>query len=132
MIRKLIGAGMWDDRLDAKLLKFQGDGLSFSQIAERIGVSRNAAIGRYHRLRDTDFPSEAKRKLDAEAAKHRRNEQVAAHQAAIVAIMSIDLSQGVDREDAITKALESGATLQSVANALGLTRQRIHQIARAA
>ena len=41
----------WTDDADGQLRKMHAEGLSFGQIAERIGqVSRNAAIGRAHRL----------------------------------------------------------------------------------
>ncbi|MEO8317783.1 MAG: GcrA family cell cycle regulator, partial [Bradyrhizobium sp.] len=53
---------MWTDRLDAKLLKLKRDGLSFAEIGERIGVTRNAALGRFQRLNGIVFPSQAARR----------------------------------------------------------------------
>ena len=40
----------WDDAADAELRKLRADSQSFSQCAAQIGCTRNAAIGRAHRL----------------------------------------------------------------------------------
>lgn len=40
----------WTDEFSGRLVALVGDGFSFSQIASQMGVTRNAAIGRAHRL----------------------------------------------------------------------------------
>ena len=41
---------MWTDTMDAVLTQLHAEGHSFSIIGHRIGVTRNAAIGRAHRI----------------------------------------------------------------------------------
>lgn len=120
---------MWDDRLDAKLVKLQSEGLSFSQIGERIGVSRNAAIGRYNRLKGVIFASTLRRRSDAQRHVAQRTREIADKKASAIAGLTDDLARGVERHVAIANALSRGATLQTIANGLGLTKQRVHQIA---
>ena len=59
---------MWTDRLDAKLLKLKKDGLSFAEIAEQMGITRNAALGRFQRLNGVVFPSQLERRRSRAAA----------------------------------------------------------------
>lgn len=40
----------WDDERDRKLLALRAENLSCAQVGERMGISRNAVIGRLHRL----------------------------------------------------------------------------------
>lgn len=40
----------WDDERDAELRQYRLDGVSFSIIAAKLGCTRNAAIGRAHRI----------------------------------------------------------------------------------
>lgn len=40
----------WNQHLTSRLCELHGDGLSFAQVGERIGFSRNACIGRFNRL----------------------------------------------------------------------------------
>ena len=44
------GVALWTRLEDGYLLRGKGSGLSNSQIAEYLGRSTNAVIGRYHRL----------------------------------------------------------------------------------
>jgi hypothetical protein len=41
---------VWDDAAEAEFRKLRADGKSFGQCATQIGCTRNAAIGRAHRL----------------------------------------------------------------------------------
>jgi GcrA cell cycle regulator len=58
----MLGALEWtDERIDA-LVKLSADGLTAGQIAERLGgVSRNAVIGKLHRLQHGQSTREARR-----------------------------------------------------------------------
>ena len=44
------GAALWGETEDELLLKYKDYGLSNAWIADRLGRTTNAVIGRYHRL----------------------------------------------------------------------------------
>lgn len=55
----------WTVERDAILLAGKAAKLDFPAIGERLGVSKSAAIARYHRLIGTVFPSDAPDKRQA-------------------------------------------------------------------
>jgi hypothetical protein len=118
-------SGTWDDRLDSRLLKAQASGLSFAEVGQRIGVTRSAAIGRYHRLKGTLFPSQA----DAARRNHERDIAGRAwKEARAMEALGLALSCGEDRNAAIRQALDAGCRTSTLAKHFGLTNGRIHQI----
>jgi hypothetical protein len=119
---------MWNDAKDARLKKLKSEGYSFAQIGEAIGVTRNAAIGRYARLTGKYFQSETERKQKAKLGTLARKAEHEKQRCAQIDEIKHAFERGTDREELIQQARENGATLQTVADALGLTRQRIHQI----
>ena len=55
---------IWTKELDAELLRLRDkEGLSFPKTAKALGVRRDQALGRYHRLKKTKFQSLADRHL---------------------------------------------------------------------
>jgi hypothetical protein len=46
------GAALWGETEDELLLKYKDYGLSNAWIADRLGRTTNAVIGRYHRLKE--------------------------------------------------------------------------------
>lgn len=69
----------WDDH-QADLERWAAEGLTGSQIAERLGVTRNAVMGRAHRSGVTLVPTPAKRmRLNAQIADLRRREWANPH-----------------------------------------------------
>lgn len=40
----------WTSHRDAKLVEMRSEGWTFARIAEQFRISRNAAIGRFHRV----------------------------------------------------------------------------------
>ena len=63
---------MWDRERDVLLVELRAQGLSFAEIGRRIGVTRNAAISRFHWIGGTKFPSEHERKARAAAERESR------------------------------------------------------------
>lgn len=120
---------MWDGKADAKLLKLRNEGLSFAQIAERMGISRNAAIGRAQRLAGRIFPSQIARNEQAKLEAVERGQKSAQEQKAIVRRIKKAIAAGSPRLKVIEQALAKGATYQIIGDALGLSKQRVHQIA---
>jgi DNA-binding CsgD family transcriptional regulator len=118
----------WTPQRDKRLQRLQAAGLSAAQIAERIGATRNAVIGRSIRLRGIVFPSQI-RKAKAQAAERtaRRRDKKRRTQAGLAAMRQA-IARRVPRDRAIVKAVEAGLTYQAIGNALGLSRQRVHQI----
>jgi len=101
---------MWNRERDAALVELHSQGLSFAEIGRRIGVTRNAAISRFHWIGGTKFPSEHERKARAAAERERRLKLLREKQEQAVQELRRDLATDMLRRDAILKALESGAT----------------------
>jgi hypothetical protein len=120
---------MWDESKDTRLKKLKAHGYSFAESAEMIGVTRNAAIGRFARLNGKYFKSETERKQKAKQDTLARKTEREKQRSLQVDEIKRALECGTKREDLIQRARANGATFQTVADALGLTRQRIHQIA---
>lgn len=120
-------SGFWTKARDERLFT-EWPEFSAAEIAEHLGTSRNAVIGRYHRLRRTAFSY-----LDREAterrvrAEVRRQTATAANRRAINALHAA-IEAGTPRRDAIKLARESGGSWLAIAAACGVSRQRIHQL----
>ena len=59
---------MWTDEKIAKLKKLWSEGLTTGEIGKRLGVSKNAVVGKAHRLGLKGRPSPIKRQEPAAAA----------------------------------------------------------------
>jgi len=59
---------MWNDEKIAKLKKLWSEGLTTGEIGKRLGVSKNAVVGKAHRLGLKGRPSPIKRQEAAVAA----------------------------------------------------------------
>jgi hypothetical protein len=120
---------MWTDKLDAKLLKLKKDGFSFAEIGEKIGVTRNAALGRFQRLNGVVFPSQkARRKFREDRAKRKEAARLKKEREAIRK-MKAAIAAGTDKGKAVAQAFAAGASYKAVGDVLGLSRQRAYQIA---
>lgn len=118
----------WTERRDRQLTALQEAGQSASQIAEHLGTTRNAVIARSNRIRCVKFPSDVIRaRQSRESARQRRIELKAKTKAAIADVQSL-LHSGDDRNEAVRKARENGATLAAIGAAIGVSRERIRQI----
>lgn len=120
---------MWTDRLDAKLLKLKRDGLSFAEIGERIGVTRNAALGRFQRLNGRIFPSQAERSKTRKETARLKEEARLRKEDAIIRKMKATIAAGTDRAKAMHQAHIAGARYQVIGDVFGLSRERAYQIA---
>jgi hypothetical protein len=112
----------WTRDRDKRLLRLQAKGLSASQIADQLGTTRSAVLGRSARLRGVVFPSETRRgKLST-----RRRSNLGTD--AALTAMGRGIARGLRRDKAIISAVRSGASYQAIAEDLGLSRQRVQQI----
>jgi hypothetical protein len=117
----------WTPERD-ELLRQLWPTLSAGQIAAEMGTTRSAVLGRYHRLwgNGEQYKQTQKAKQKAEkqgvSASRRRAQNVA------MVELGRNLAQGMDRGVAVIAARGAGATLRSIADALGVSKSRVYQI----
>jgi hypothetical protein len=118
----------WTAEKDKQLRRLEAAGLSAAQIADRIGATRNAVIGRSARLRGLVFPSQLRRQRIEQAMRAARLRQKKERMAAPLATMRRAIARGTPRDAAIVAAVKARVTYQAIADELGLSRQRVQQI----
>jgi GcrA cell cycle regulator len=112
----------WTPALDKELMALSAQGLSFREIAQRMGMTRNAVLGRSQRLRGIVYPStilawkannERRRKGPRKPEPGRR---------AAIAEMAANLRRGMPRGEAMARA-SAAALWLDIGNYFGITRQ---------
>jgi hypothetical protein len=119
---------MWNDKLDARLVELKAKGLSFSEVSQRMGISRGSAIGRFQRLQGNVYPWRVKRDEEAKRKKELKAMVKAGREARIVAAMLGKIAAGARKESAILQAVKAGASYRAIGAGLGFSKQRVHQI----
>ncbi len=119
----------WTDRLDARLLKLKKDGLSFAEVAEKMGITRNMALGRYQRLNGVFFPSQLERRRNREAAAKLKRDARLKKEAEIIKKMKAAIAAGTDKGKAMKQAHNAGATFVTIGAVFGISSVRAYQIA---
>ena len=119
---------MWNSDLDAELMRLRKRGLSFGEISARMGVTRSAALGRFHRLSGKLFPSEATRRREEAEDARRRAASRLEKQRSIAKKLRDDIAAGKNRDRAIKEAYKAGATVRAIAKVIGVSHQRVHMI----
>jgi hypothetical protein len=119
----------WTDRLDAKLLKLKKEGLSFAEIGERMGITRNAALGRFQRLNGVVFASTLERRRTRAAAARAKKEARLKKEAELIRKMKAAIAAGTDKGKAMSQAHAAGATFVAIGEVLGISSVRAYQIA---
>ena len=117
----------WTRDMDRKLLRGVERGLSRGRMAKELGVSRSAAIARYHRIKGVVFESDRKRRIDAARQAKERKRRRAEAAAKLMSELSRRIRSGMSRYEACRIAREEGASLNVIARHFGVTRQAIHQ-----
>ena len=121
-------ATFWTAEKDRQLQRLEAAGLSAAQIADRLGTTRNAVIGRSVRVRGLIFPSQIQRRRTERALQaaleHRKKERTAAALAAMRRLMA----RGTPRDVAIVSAVKAHLSYREIGDELGLTKQRVQQI----
>src|SRR5260370_16449411 len=116
------------DEQAKQLRRLEAAGVSAAQIAGRLGTTRNAVIGRSARLRGLIFPSQMQRQRSERALRAARLHQQKERIAASLTSMRRVIAKGTPRDMAIASAVKAHVTYQAIADELGLSRQRVHQI----
>ncbi len=125
-----IAGSFWTPKRDEQLRRLRDDGLSAAKIAEKLGTTRSAVIGRLHRLTGAlyTFPSYIRQAKEARARSAVRIKERARLQRAAIARMQQEVARGVERDQAIARARQGGATLRAIGDVFGITRERVRQI----
>src|SRR5260370_26183421 len=125
---RYLAGSFWTLNRDNRLQKLEARGPSAAQIDERLGTTRNAVMGRSHRLRSLIFRSEIQREQNLRALSAARRREMKHRSDAMLSAMRKGIAQGMPRKIAIIEAVEARVTYQAIGNELGLSRQRVHQI----
>jgi hypothetical protein len=125
-----ISGSFWTPDRDQKLRRLEGEGLSAAKIAEKLGTTRGAVLGRLHRLSGAalTYPSYIRQEKEARARAAARMKERKRITDAAISKMRHEIARGVERNQAIAKARKTDATLKAIGDAVGLTRQRVRQI----
>lgn len=122
---------MWTPKQDAFLLNLLARGLSATEVGRRMNVSRNAVLGRVHRIKGTQFPSYAvkaeRERRKREASKAERAEIRRKHKDAVDRMLEA-IGSGGSRTSAIKQARSEGVPLRMIGAAIGLTGERVRQL----
>jgi hypothetical protein len=119
----------WNDRLDAKLRKLKREGLSFAEIGERMGITRNAALGRFQRINGVVFPSQLERRRTRAAAARLKKEARLRKEGECIRKMKAAIAAGTDKGKAMYQAHAAGATFVAIGAVFGISSVRAYQIA---
>jgi len=125
-----ISGSFWTPERDERLRRLEADGLSAAKIAQRLGTTRDAVLGRLHRLSGAalGYPSylrEAEKARARNAARLKKRNRV--NEAALSKLQR-EIARGMDRDQAIAKARKAGATLRAIGDAVGISKERVRQI----
>lgn len=118
---------MWTKNEDAQILKLWPS-KSAAQIGMMLGKTRNAVIGRYHRLSETRFPYEARKQALQRARRERRIAERTKRNHGALSLMHRAMQRGASRDQAIKIARKQGASLRAIAADVGVSYQRIQQV----
>lgn len=118
---------MWTKQQDAMLLQAWGK-LSVAEIAADLRTTRNAVIGRYHRLQRTQFPWKTELQEQRRESRHVRQIAEEKKHQEFLHSFRLALRNGASRNQALKMAHKKGATLQLLGDEVGLSRERIRQI----
>jgi len=118
----------WTVEKDKQLQRLEAAFLSAAQIADRLGTTRNAVIGRSVRLRGLVFPSQRERQRRDRTTRAERLREREERITDGLEQMRRAIGKGVQRDIAIKSAVKAGATYEAIGEELSLTRQRVQQI----
>src|SRR4249920_1608521 len=129
-----ISGSFWTPERDERLRRLEAEGLSAAKIAEKLGTTRGAVLGRLHRLSGAalTYPSYIRQEKEARARAAARMKERKRAESTVIPRMQQEIARGVDRNRAITKARKAGATLKSIGDVLGISKEWVRQIAESA
>jgi hypothetical protein len=95
-------------------------GFSAAKIAEKLGTSRGAVLGRLHRLSGATltYPSYIRQEKEARARAAARTKERTRVESTVIPRLQQEIARGVGRDRAIAKARKAGATLRAIGDAV--------------
>ena len=116
----------WTPALDKELMALSAQGLTFREIAQRMGMTRNAVLSRSTRLRGIVYPSTIAAWKYYNELRRKGPRKPEAGRRAAIAQMAKDLKAGMPRDEAMSRAFEA-ALLSDIGEYFGITRQAVQQ-----
>jgi GcrA cell cycle regulator len=120
----------WTPERDKRLIAMQAQGVTASQIAEELGTTRSAVIGRSVRLRGIVYQSNIESWKRANEKRRKGPRKPEALRRRTIAQLARDIGTGVPRGEAIVRA-SKGAIWRDIGDYFGITSQAAQQAARA-
>jgi hypothetical protein len=124
----------WTPSRDKRLLAHQKAGRSAAEIAEKLGTSRSAVIGRSVRLRGIVYKSSIRswKRANAKrsAAAGKRAALRAEEQRKAMREMARAIKSGMPREKAMAKAFQAGAYWWQIGDYFGISQQAAYEAAK--
>src|SRR5216684_2513672 len=111
---RYLADSFWIPARDTRLQKLEAAGLSAAQIAERLGTTRNAVLGRSARLRGVVYRYYVQREKELRSQTAARRREMKRRSDALLLDMRAAIAKRVPRTIAIAKAVEGGATYQAI------------------
>jgi hypothetical protein len=118
----------WTHARDQRLMAYQAQGLSARQIAQKLGTSRSAVIGRSIRLRGIVYQSNIDSWKRANAKRKKGPRKPKAMRRKAIAQMAKDLRRGIPRGEAMLRS-SSGALWRDIGGYLGISSKAAHAAA---
>jgi IS30 family transposase len=132
-VRKMrrISGSFWTLERDERLRRLEAEGLSTAKIAEKLGTTRGAVLGRLHRLSGAalTYPSYIRQEKEARARAAARMKERKRVESTVIPRMQQEITRGVDRNRVIARARKAGATLRAIGDAVGISKEGVRQIA---
>src|SRR5580692_4495214 len=132
-VRKMrrISGSFWTPERDERLRYLEAEGFSAAKIAEKLGTSRGAVLGRLHRLSGATltYPSYIRQEKEARARAAARTKERTRLESTVIPRLQQEITRGVDRNRAIARARKAGATLRAIGDAVGISKEGVRQIA---
>ena len=124
----------WTPSRDNRLLALQKAGRSAAEIAEKLGTSRSAVIGRSVRLRGIVYKSSIRswKKANAKRAAEARDRALerAETQRKAMREMAKAVKKGMPREKAMAQAFKAGAYWWQIGEYFGISQQAAYEAAK--
>src|SRR3981081_897803 len=111
-----MAGSFWTPERDKRLQKLEAAGLSAAQMADQLGATRNAVIGRSVRLRGLVFRSQLRGVEGKTALRSTRLKEKRRRRDAGLSVLRQLIAKGVSLKVAIVKAIAAGATYQVIGN----------------
>jgi hypothetical protein len=132
-VRKMrrISGSFWTPERDERLRYLESEGFSAAKIAEKLGTSRGAVLGRLHRLSGATltYPSYIRQEKEARARAAVRTKERTRVESTVISRLQQEIARGVGRDRAIARARKAGATLRAIGDAVGISKEWVRQIA---